>query len=170
MLHGSDASELSLADTQHDLAEEKQADVAEYVAQGDYDSARDAAEDAVTYQHWADGNAGGEDHTAQAQHMESENEWADWNQEIAEDNQQSAEAYAATGDMDNAAMYQQVADDHQQVADDYGASSINDAPYDTADTTYDASYSAVDTTATDTSYSSTDTSSTSTDYSSYDTE
>jgi hypothetical protein len=158
MLHGSDSSDLGLADHQHDLADMKEQEVAEYTAAGDYDSARDAAADAATYQQWADGNAGSTvDHSEQTENQQAELEWADWHQDIAVDNQNSADAYAASGDLETAAIYQDSANDEQVVADDYGAASVYEATQDTSDATYDASYSAVDT-AYDSSYSAVDTS------------
>lgn len=158
MLHGSDSADLGLADYQNDMAEAKEQEVADYTAAGDYEAARDAAADATTYEQWADGNAGSStDHseTIDAQHAELE--WADWHQDIADDNQNSADAYAASGDMETAAMYQDSANDEHSVADDYGAASAYDGAHDTSEASYDASYSAVDT-AYDSSYSSADTS------------
>jgi hypothetical protein len=158
MLHGSDSSDLGLADYQNDLAEMKEQEVAEYTAAGDYESARDAAADAATYEQWADGNAGSTtDHSETVEGQQAQLEWADWHQDIADDNQNSADAYAASGDLETAAIYQDSANDEQVVADDYGAASVYDATHDTSDATYDASYSAIDT-AYDSSYSATDTS------------
>lgn len=174
MLHGSDSSDLSLADHQFDLADMKEQEAAEYTAAGDYDAARDATEDAATYQQWADGNAGSSvDHSEQTEKQEAELEWADWHQDIAADNQNSADAYAASGDLETAAIYQETANDEQVVADEYGAASVYEASLDTSDATYDASAGAIDT-AYDTSYAAVDTtvdtSYAATDTTSYDSE
>jgi hypothetical protein len=174
MLHGSDSSDLSLADQQFDLADMKEQEAAEHTAAGDYDAARDATADAATYQQWADGNAGSTvDHSEQTENQQAQLEWADWHQDIADGNQDSADAYAASGDLDTAAIYQESANDEQTVADEYGAASVYEATQDTSDGTYDASSSAIDT-AYDSSYSATDTSYDSsysaTDTTSYDSE
>jgi hypothetical protein len=167
MLHGSNANDLTMADYYQDKAADLEHQQSEYAAAGNYEAARDASRDAATYTHWGDNEAGGADHSAEAQHEYGEMDMASWQQNIADGYQHDADVYAAQGDVDHAEMYQQEANDHQGVADYYGELGQHDGVYDQYDSVPDASYGGYDY-STDASqavdYSST------TDYSSYDSE
>ncbi|MEW6127910.1 MAG: hypothetical protein AB1757_12800 [Acidobacteriota bacterium] len=173
MLHGSDASDLTMADYYQDKAADLEEQQSAYAQAGDYEAARDASRDAATYTQWGDIEGGGADHAAEAQQEYANMDMATWQQDIADGYQQDAEAYAAQGDFDNAAMYQAEAGEHQDTADYYGDLGEHNGAYDQYSDVPDASYGGYDY-STDASYasdySSTTDYSSSYDYSSYDSE
>jgi hypothetical protein len=120
MLHGSSSLQLEVADEQQDKAEALQEESAAHAREGDYEAARQDAQDAATYHSWADQNAGGSDHSGLAEKEHQQLDWAVWEQDIANENMEAAEAYAASGDMETAENYADSAADHQATADDYG--------------------------------------------------
>ncbi len=144
MLHGSDSNDLMMADAYQEKAEYAEAQQAEYAQAGDYEAARDASRDAATYTQWADSDAGGADHSAEANYEHQQMDMADWEQDTADYYQQNAEAYAAQGDIENAATYQGEASEHQDTADYYGDLGEHNGTYDQFESVPDASYSGCD--------------------------
>ncbi len=153
MLGAYDAQDYSYAADKQDEASAFQADQAEKIAQGDYEGARDSAFNAEWATRDADMTAGGADRTGQAQGDQANLEWATYHQEIADDNRQNAEAYAAEGDLETAQMYADNAEGSQATAGNYGEQAdpgniMYDVDHSSAvDTggTYDASVASVDT-------------------------
>ncbi|MEO8649017.1 MAG: hypothetical protein ABI539_07615 [Acidobacteriota bacterium] len=161
VLHGSDSTDLDNAAYQQENADFYEARQAEHAAAGDYEAAKEDAINAGYAQGDADFQAGGADHTGQAAAEENQMDWAVWEQNNAESFQQSADQYAAEGDLENAEMYAADAAEHQEMADyhgDLGEHGGDMAVYDPSsevasggsfDAPDAADYSAVDTSATD---------------------
>jgi hypothetical protein len=120
MLHGSDSTDLDNAAYQQQNADYYEQQETLHAQQGDYEAAREDASNAAYAQGDADFNAGGSDHTGQAKAEETQMDWAVWEEGNAEYNAQSAEEYAAAGDLDNAEQYAAAAADHQDAADYHG--------------------------------------------------
>lgn len=160
MLSAYDSSDLENAAYAQENAEYYQERQAEFAREGDYESAREAASDAVFATRDADMLAGGDDHTGQARAEEYQMDWAVWQEKNADYNAQAAEQYAAEGDFEKAEIYAAEAVEHQEAADyhgDLGEHGGEMAVYDPSsdvssggsyDSTYDAS---ADTSAIDTS-------------------
>jgi hypothetical protein len=144
MLHGSEASDLTMADYYQDKAADLEEQQAEYAQAGDYEAARDASRDAATYTQWGDIEGGGADHSAEAQQEHTQMDMAAWQQDIADGYQQDAEAYAAQGDFENAETFQAEASEHQSTADYYGDLGEHNGTYDQYESVPDASYSGYD--------------------------
>lgn len=120
MLDGSDAIDLESAAESQQNAEAYNQQQAEYAQQGDYEAAREAAGNSAWETQNADWQAGGADHSGQAQAEEAQMDWAVHHQDIADYNAENAEAYAAEGDFENADMYAESAADSQAQADYHG--------------------------------------------------
>jgi hypothetical protein len=144
MLHGSDASDLTMADTYQDKANDLEEQQAEYAQAGDYEAARDASRDAATYTQWGDIEGGGADHSAEAQHEYAQMDMAAWQQDIADGYQQDAETYAAQGDFESAETFQAEAGEHQDTADYYGDLGEHNGTYDQYADVPEASYGGYD--------------------------
>ncbi|HRO03034.1 MAG TPA: hypothetical protein PLS69_05465 [Terricaulis sp.] len=136
-------------------AEAFQAEQAKAAEEGDWEKAREMAENAEyameeVKEHGGD-VADAEILEAQYDQMELEN--ADYHQEIADDNADAAAAYAAEGDLETAEIYADSAAEHAETAADYGSMADQGGTYaeQTVDTSssYDATASidTVDTTA-----------------------
>ncbi|MEJ0061258.1 MAG: hypothetical protein WDM79_17575 [Terricaulis sp.] len=150
-------------------AEYYQAEQAKAVDAGDWETAKDFAEKAEYSMEEVQDHGGD---VAYAEVLEAEHDQmnldnADWNQEIADDNAVTAEAYAESGDLATAEIYADSAASAAETAADYGAAGDQGGSYadQTVDTssTYDASatVATVDTSAStvvDTSASTVDTS------------
>jgi hypothetical protein len=145
MLHGSDAIDLESADWQQDQANYYEQQQAQHAQAGDYEAAREDAANAAYAHQNADWQAGGSDHSGQAQLEEHQMDWAVWEEKNADYYAEQSDAYAAQGDYDNAAMYGAAAAEHQAAADhhgDLGEHGGEIAVYDPAsEVTHDASYS-----------------------------
>jgi len=154
------------AEQARDDAEYYQAEQAKAADAGDWDKAHEMAENAQYSMQEVQDHGGdvAASEVIQADHDVSNTEWAQYHQEIADDNATSAAAYAEAGDADHAAMYAETAGNEASTAADYGAAADQGGSYadHTVDTSssYDAtatassvdtssSVSAVDTTATE---------------------
>jgi hypothetical protein len=107
------------SDAQYNLQQAEHAE-GEAAASGDYATAQDQAQNA----YWAAedlANAGGPDHTDETWDAMQSESWANWDQQSANENAQSAESYAESGDLDGAEVYADAAQDQQESADSYGA-------------------------------------------------
>ena len=128
-------------------AETFQAAQAKAADAGDWASARDYADKAEYAMHEVRDHGGNVDdmEIIQAGHDEMNLDNAHWEQQIADDNAVTAQAYAEAGDADHAAQYADTAADHAQTAADYGAAGDQGGAYGdhTVDTSssYDASAS-----------------------------
>ncbi len=129
-------------------AEALQAEQAKAVEEGDWEKAGDLAQQAEYKLEEVQEN-GGDVAYAEIKQNEDDQanlEWADYHQEIADDNADSAAAYAAEGDVETAAIYADSAADAAGAASDYGAAADQGGTYaeQTVDTSssYDASASA----------------------------
>lgn len=120
MLHGSDSAHLESAAGQQQDAEYYEKEEGHHAEAGEYEAARDDAAAAGAATSSADFNAGGADHTAQADdeyhHMDS----AVFEQQSASEDAHVAEGYAAEGDWEHADQYADSAADHQDAADYQG--------------------------------------------------
>lgn len=170
MLHGSDSIDLTTAAAKQEDAAYYEAEQGKHAAAGDYEAAREDATNAMYATDDADFRAGGADHTGQAEEERYQMDNAVWHQDIAEDNVESADYYAAQGDTEMAEMHlgnaveeQAIADHHGDLGEHGGSMAVHDPTSDVAlDTSYDAGASSTyDTSSTST----VDTSST-TDFSS----
>lgn len=148
MLEGAASAELESAAAYQAKAEEYEKEEAQHAAAGDYESAREAAAQAANATDWADFKAGGDDHTAGADAVYSKDDWAVWEQQQANEAEQSAEAYAAEGEFESAEVYAESAVEHQAEADAYGQDSYADYSADSSVDT-STSYEAPDTTSYD---------------------
>jgi hypothetical protein len=146
-------------------AEQLQGEQAQAVADGDWDKAHDLAQEAQ-YSMQEVQDHGGDVAAAELDQNSDDlanTSWAEYHQEIADDNAVTAASYADAGDADHAAQYGEIAADQGSTAADYGALADQGGTY--ADHTVDTSAS-FDDTANSASY---DTSSASVDTSSVDT-
>ena len=120
MLGSYDSTDLENAAESQEKAEAYNQQQAEFAQQGDYEAAREASGNAARETQNADWQAGGADHSGQAEAEETQMDWAVYHQDIAESNAQSAEEYAADGDFENAEIYAESAAESQTQADYYG--------------------------------------------------
>lgn len=137
-----------IAEDKREEAETYQAEQAKAADAGDWDTAKDYA-DKAEYAMQEVQDHGGDvaaSEVIEAQQDSANLEWADYHQEIADDNAVTAASYAETGDMDHAAQYAETASSEATVAADYGAVADQGGAYadHTVDTssTFDASASA----------------------------
>jgi hypothetical protein len=148
MLGSSSEGELQNAAYQQEVASEYRDQQAEHIAAGDYESAKQDAQNAAYATGDADWNAGGADHSGQSDSDVTNLDWAVWDQKNAEGSRQDAEWYAehdlpdaAAASADQAGIYDARADDFADQADpssvgyDYDPSSSVDSggSYDVAD-------------------------------------
>ncbi|MBX7053508.1 MAG: hypothetical protein K1X36_01005 [Pyrinomonadaceae bacterium] len=148
MLGSSSSGELENAAYQQEAASEYRDQQAEHIATGDYEAAKQDAQNAAYATESADWNAGGADHSGQSDRDVSNLDWAVWDQKNAEGSRQDAEWYAehdlpdaAAAAADQAGVYDARADDFADSADptsagyDYDPSSAVDSggSYDVAD-------------------------------------
>ncbi|MBK6703878.1 MAG: hypothetical protein KA153_08555 [Hyphomonadaceae bacterium] len=156
-----------IAEEKREEAETFQAEQAKAVEAGDWEKAEEMASNAEYAMEEVKDHGGdvADSEIVEAQYDQMDLENADYHQEIADDKADSAEAYAASGDLDTASMYADSAASEATVAADYGAAADQGGTYadQTVDTssTFDAT-ATVDTSAsavvdTSSSYSSVDT-------------
>lgn len=156
-----------IAEEKREEAETFQAEQAKAVEAGDWEKAEEMASNAEYAMEEVKDHGGdvADSEIVEAQYDQMDLENADYHQEIADDKADSAEAYAASGDLDTASMYADGAASEATVAADYGAAADQGGTYadQTVDTssTFDAT-ATVDTSAsavvdTSSSYSSVDT-------------
>jgi len=156
-----------IAEEKREEAETFQAEQAKAVEAGDWEKAEEMASSAEYAMEEVKDHGGdvADSEIVEAQYDQMDLENADYHQEIADDKADSAEAYAASGDLDTASMYADGAASEATVAADYGAAADQGGTYadQTVDTssTFDAT-ATVDTSAsavvdTSSSYSSVDT-------------
>lgn len=120
MLTAYDSSDLTTAAAHQETAEYHEAQQAAHAAAGDYEAAREDAGNAAYATSSADWNAGGADHTGQAEAEQYQMDWAVYEQNTAEASAQAAADYAADGDFENAEAYAADAVEHQAAADYHG--------------------------------------------------
>lgn len=157
-----------LAEEAREEAAAFKAEQAEAVAAGDWEKAEEMAENAEYAMEEVKDHGGdvADSEILEAQYDQMELENADYHQEIADDNAESAAAYAAEGDLDTASIYADSAANEATLAADSGA--LADAGGTYADQTIDTS-STFDATATTSTLDTTSTIDTSSSYSSIDT-
>jgi len=119
MLDGSDSTELEGAAYKQEVADSYRAEQAYDIEHGDYEAAKEDAQNVAYATGDADYKASGDDHTAQADKDVNSLDWAVWNEKNADSEAQNAAAYAAEGDFDNAERYAENAGTYQAAADDY---------------------------------------------------
>lgn len=142
-LHGSDSIDLENADWQQDQANTYEQQQAQNAQSGNYEAAKEDAANAAQAHGNADWQAGGADHSGQAQLEEHQMDTAVWEENNADYYAQNAETYAAQGDFDNAATSAAEAAEHQAAADyhgDLGEHGSSVAVYDPASDVADTSY------------------------------
>src|SRR5262249_52964084 len=100
VLHGSSSTDLDDAHWQQQQADYYEHQESLHVQAGGYEAAREDASNAAWHNGNADFNAGGPDHTGQANAEYHQEDWAVWEQHAANDNANSADVYAAQGDFD----------------------------------------------------------------------
>lgn len=120
ILHGSDSTDLETAANEQENAEYYEQQQALHAQQGDYEAAREDASNAAYATFNADWNAGGADHTGQADAEYFQMDLAVWEQETADYHAHSAEQAAVAGDYENAEYFADLAADHQDAADYHG--------------------------------------------------
>lgn len=122
-------------------AEYYQGEQAKAAEAGDWETAKDFA-DKAEYSMQEVQDHGGDVAASEiidAQHDSANLDWAEYHQEIADDNAVTAASYAESGDMDHAAQYAETATNEGSVAADYGATADQGGSY--ADHTVDTSSS-----------------------------
>jgi ABC-2 type transport system ATP-binding protein len=111
------------SDAQETLQQDEQAE-AQAAASGDYATAQDDAQQAYSASQDL-ANAGGPDNTDETWHAAQDESWANWDQQTADENAQTAASFAndTTGNPDDAwdaELYGGVAESNQEAADDHG--------------------------------------------------
>ena len=107
------------SDAQYNLDQAEQSE-SQAAASGDYSAAQDDATQA--YQASEDlANAGGPDNTDTTWSAMQDESWANWDQQTANEDSQSAESYAEAGDAQGAEVYGDAAQNEQENADNSGA-------------------------------------------------
>lgn len=107
------------SDAQYNLGQSEQAE-SQAAASGDYSTAQDDATQA--YQASEDlANVGGPDNTDTTWSAMQDESWANWDQQTANEDSQSAESYAEAGDAQGTEVYGDAAQNEQENADNSGA-------------------------------------------------
>ena len=119
MLGASDSSNLENAAYKQEVAQDYREQQGEHIAGGDYEAAKEDAQNVAYQTGDADYQASGSDHTGQADSDVQNLDWAVWDEKNADYNAQNAEAYAAEGDFDNAQASADRAEGYQATADEY---------------------------------------------------
>jgi hypothetical protein len=143
MLHGADSLHLETAADKQELAAEYERDEAQHAAEGNYEAARDDASRASNATSWADFNAGGSDHTGQANTEYEHMDWAVSEQNTANQDAITAESFAEAGQFDSAEVYAESAADHQANADYHGDLGEHGGDLGVHDTSSDVSHADV---------------------------
>lgn len=153
MLGVYDAQDLSYAADKQDAARDLQQEQADLIAQGDYEGAREAAQNAGYATRDADMAAGGADHTGQSGRDVQNLDWATYKEDTAKENVRDAEYYAEAGNqqladdlMGRAADNQAAAAGYAEMADPNSIMQDHD-PSSAVDSggSYDAALASVDT-------------------------
>lgn len=121
MLGSSDAQDLRAAAEQQDNAEYYQEQQAINAQSGDWEAAKEDAQNAAYAASDADYRAGGDDHTGQADSDIYNLDNAQWHQESADEAAQNAVDAAEDGNFYAAEIYADSADKEQGLADDFGS-------------------------------------------------
>jgi hypothetical protein len=129
------------AEAAREEAEAFQAEQAKAVEEGDWEAAREAAENAEYAMEEVKDHGGdvADAEILEAEYDQMELDNADYHQEIADANADAAAAYAAEGDVETAEIYADSAADHAETAADYGAMADQGGTY--ADQAVDTSSS-----------------------------
>lgn len=143
MLHGSTSTELDSGANYQAQAEGYEQLEAQHAAAGDYEAAREDASHASSATGWADYEAGGADHSGQANAEYAKEDWAVWEQHSASDAEQNADYYAAQGEFDTAGEFADSAAAHQEQADAYGHEGEHGAPDAVHDAASETDHSAI---------------------------
>lgn len=164
MLGASDSSDLSAAADRQEEAAYYEQQEAEHAQAGDYEAAKEDAQNAAYSTGDADFLAGGDDHTGQADSEVANMDNAIWHEELAEDRVDDAVWHAEMGNDDAAASSLEAAAYEQETADDFGDQGEHGAigaDYDPSSDvesggSYESTYDSYDASATetDTSYDS----------------
>ncbi|MEZ5345890.1 MAG: hypothetical protein R2681_10090 [Pyrinomonadaceae bacterium] len=120
MLSGSDSQELEAAAEKQEEAEYYEQQQAANAQAGDYEAAKEDAQNAAYATGDADYLAGGDDHTGQADSEVSNMDNAIWHEGLAEDRVEDAVYHAEMGNEDAAESALNMADAEQETADAYG--------------------------------------------------
>lgn len=120
MLSAYNAQDLSYAAEKQEDAAFYEQQQAEYAQAGDYESAKESAQNAAYAMNDADINAGGSDHTGQADSEVTNMDNALWQESLAEDDLDNAAWHAEMGNTDAADASLDSAVSHQEMADTYG--------------------------------------------------
>lgn len=165
MLGAYDAQDLTHSAEKQSDAENYEKQEAEFAQGGDYESAKESAQNAAYATNDADSNAGGSDHTGQADSEVTNMDNALWQESISDSDLDNAAYHAEAGNFDAAESSLNSAAEHQGIADNYGDLGEHGgvmADYDSSSEvatggTYDSSYdSGADMAATSTYDSGTD--------------
>ncbi len=108
----------TLTADQQTLQQEEQEE-GKAAASGDYATAQNDAQQAYE-QSQTVANEGGPDSTDQTWEAAQNESWANWDQQTADQDQQTAQSYAESGNPDDAQIYSDAAQNEQQNADNYG--------------------------------------------------
>ena len=119
MLGASDSSDMENAAWKQEVAEDYRTQQAEHIAGGDYEAAKEDAQNAAYATGDADYLAGGSDHTGQSDQDVSNLDNAVWNEKQADYFEGNAEWYAEAGNADAAQSSLDHAGDYQATADTY---------------------------------------------------
>lgn len=128
-LHGADAVELAAAAEYQQEAAEVETTQAEFARNGDYQSAKEAADLAAEHIHEADFLAGGDNHAGQAELESSNMDWAVWHEQMADDMLEMASFHVEQGNLDAAEVSLNEANNHLDQADHYGDLGEHDGPF-----------------------------------------
>lgn len=120
MLGSSDAQDLEFAADKQDEAENYEQQQAANAQAGDYEAAKEDAQNAAYATGDADYLAGGDDHTGQADSEVSNMDNAIWHEGLAEDRVDDAVYHAEMGNEDAAESALNMANSEQETADAYG--------------------------------------------------
>jgi len=157
ILSAYDASDLALSAEKQEEAEYYNEQQATLAQQGDYEGAREAADNSAYATYEADSTVGGDDHTGQADAEKHNMDNAVWQEGLAADDVENAAYHAEMGDFEAADSSLDSAAYHQKSADHYGDLGEHGgeiAVYDpssvvetggTYDSSFDSSVAAVDT-------------------------
>ncbi|CAN5571070.1 hypothetical protein BH10ACI3_BH10ACI3_08520 [soil metagenome] len=119
MLGSSDSGDLENAAYRQDNAADYREQQAEHIAAGDFEAAKEDAQNAAYATGDADYQAGGADHTGQSDNDASNLDWAVWDQKNADSAAKDVDYYVAEGDLDSAETAADHVDTYNAAAGDY---------------------------------------------------
>jgi tetratricopeptide (TPR) repeat protein len=119
MLGSSSSGDLENAAWEQQNADYYRDQQAQDIAAGDYEAAKEDAQNVGAHTGDADYLAGGDDHTGQADKDVANLDWAVWDEKNADSARDNADYYAAQGDFDHAQEAADQADSYDATAGDY---------------------------------------------------